>query len=128
MATECAVDDERRQLTIVASGAVTATEILAHIQYQLAANAWSYALLYDGSLVTSLPEAHEIMDALAFVRKTSERLGPRGPVAIVSRTPQTIEIARRYAFSDPHDNPVGFFLDRASAEQWLEHARAARRI
>jgi hypothetical protein len=112
-------DDVRRVITVVMTGQVTSDEIIAVVDRQVAEQAWSYGLLYD-SLQTTLNPANVEPVAL-HIRAAAQRLGRRGPVAVVTRSPGTFRIARAYAAVEDDVGPVGFFTDRDSAERWLEH-------
>jgi hypothetical protein len=107
-------DDERQRITVVGDGPLTAADLIGVINRQIADNAWGYGLLYEA---TALPEA---MDSLiVHLQEVAKGLGPRGPVAVVSRGPDRLNIAR-YLDELGTAGALALFSNRGSAEHWLD--------
>ena len=107
-------DDQRRRITVVGDGPLTAGDLIGVVNRQIADSAWSYGLLYEA---TALPEA---MDSLiVHLQDVAKTLGPRGPVAVVSRGPDRLNIAR-YLDELGTSGGLALFSNRGSAEHWLE--------
>lgn len=118
-------DDANHLITVTTSGPVTLSDILKNIDRQVSEGTWSYAVLYDTGESVSLPSREDIDRLIGKVRTVATRLGRRGPVAIVSRSPDVAEVAREYSVVEHDVGAVGFFRDVAAAERWLAMNAAA---
>ena len=116
-------DDARRRIVVTTSGDVTADEVMSVIDRQIAEGAWTYAMLYDHSLALSLPPDDAVTVIVARTRQASEQLGPRGPIAAVTRDAEQFRRAPAFAWLEHSPDAVAFFSDRRSAEKWLAERR-----
>ena len=116
MYTVYARDPFKRRITITVYGAITVDDILEYLNRQVAEDTWAYAVLYD-THGGSLPPPEDMRRVINRVRRLTESFGRRGPVAVVSKSPQAALIAREYAAAD--SGPVTFFRDVAAAEDWV---------
>ncbi len=105
-------DDARRRIEVIGDGPLTADDLIGVLRRQIADNAWTYGLLYEA---TARPEAIDAL--LVHLREASSRLGPRGPVAVVSQGPDAVNIARYMASANVE---IALFVNRRSAEEWLD--------
>jgi hypothetical protein len=116
-------DDRRRRILALSIGQVTFEESIAVIDRQAAEGAWSYEVLYDTRGSTAVPTAEEIHRVVQHVGSLTTKCGPRGPVAMVMRNPDLLEMGRRYArLADLTSLVVGLFLTIEDAERWLAEA------
>jgi len=113
-------DDASRRITVTTSGPLTLADVLANIDRQILEGTWTYAMLYDTGDAGLLPTPEDIDCIIGVVRAAAKRLGRRGPVAIVSRSPTAIEAAREYSVVEHDVGAVGFFRHLDEAELWLD--------
>ena len=113
-------DDAARRITVTTSGPLTVADVLANIDRQILEGTWAYGVLYDTGDAGPLPTPREIDHVITVVRAAAKRLGRRGPVAIVSRSPTAIAAAREYSVVEHDVGAVGFFRHLDEAERWLD--------
>jgi hypothetical protein len=114
-------DDARRRIVVTVEGNVSAAEALAVVSRQLADGAWSYGILYDARNDTSQPSTADVRSIVEYVGRCIVQHGPRGPVAIVTRSPSTYGMSRMYStLGEPVNLTVEVFREIEAAEAWLE--------
>jgi hypothetical protein len=110
-------DNARRRITVVTTGVVTGSEIVAMVDRQASESTWSYAMLYDACRVTSVATADEVRALAHHVEALERALGPRGPVAVLTNEDSIYGMTRMY--STTSQQRVEVFRDAADAERWL---------
>ena len=121
MPFEYTKDDVRRRIKIVGRDPISTSDLMAHIDRQVADGAWTYGVLYDARATSNPPSAAEMPQMAAYVQKIAAQHGARGPVAIVTRESATVAVAHIYSVLGKR---AGFraevFWDIDEAERWLD--------
>jgi hypothetical protein len=114
-------DDERRRLTVTASGPVTVSDVAEFISNQQAIGAWTYSVLLDAREADIVGFDREQVSGLADHLATVAGGRRRGPVAAVADAESSAELTRIYVAlcSRVSGLVIGVFHDFASAEEWL---------
>jgi hypothetical protein len=114
-------DDARRRIRVTARETFNRDDLVAIVDRQLQDDAWSYGMLYD---MRSLSDAISRADAIAFaeyVRECGIKHGPRGPVALVTRSMKIVGAGQAYAFDVGKQGfVVEVFWDIDEATAWLD--------
>ena len=119
------IDHARSRLEIVGSDPVGLSDVLELFDRQIAEGAWTYAALHDAREVSWTPTADAIRAIVAFVDATSETLGPRGPVAIVTAPAAAIVTAWMYGrIGEGPACRTAVFRDIKAAARWLDNITA----
>jgi hypothetical protein len=113
-------DDERRRIRVSLSGYVTLPELIAIVDRQASEGTWMYGILYDTQSMDEPPPLDDMQAVLAHVRQLADEHGPRGPVAIVARSADTVASALMYAHRAGDDLKLEVFWDTEDAELWLD--------
>jgi hypothetical protein len=119
-------DDERRQLIVTLSGAVTLDEVSQLITAVRDENASTYGLLYDARALDVDGEvtAYYIRDLAATARVRAPLGGTA--IAIVTTSEALHRLARMYAsLIEGSGYRVEVFADRESATRWLDDNTSA---
>jgi len=116
-------DDRTRQITVLATGALTLADLLAVLTRQAAEGTWSYGMLYDAQNAAFVPTADNVEALADRARALSRGCGQRGLVAIVTPQPQAFAMATSYSSLTSADVQVRVFLNRSSAQRWLTDTR-----
>jgi hypothetical protein len=120
MPIEYTRDDSRRRINVRLIRPVTTDEFLDLIDRQAREGAWQYGMLYDARGSVEAPPPVDSARMLARIRDLANRLGERGPIAIVTASTAAIGIAQVYAFRAEKTMNVQIFWDKAEAERWLD--------
>ena len=113
-------NDDRRRITLTATGTVTRDEALAVIDRQVAEGVWAYGIVFDIRSADALPKPSELFEILDYVRRSVREYGPRGALAIVAEPSQSHQGVRTYvSLSDP-SRQFATFTDVHEAVRWLE--------
>jgi two-component sensor histidine kinase len=111
------VDHPTRRVTVVWTEPVSLAEITDMLERHAASGAWTYGVLHDARLLTSLDRAR-----FAATRDESTRLsatnGPRGPIALVVPI-EAVGPAQSHAIRTRDDQQIEVFWSRDEAERWL---------
>jgi len=122
------VDHARARITIHASDPVGLPDVLALLDQQVAAGAWSYGSLHDARGVTWLPTPDDIRTIVAYVDNNSRTLGPRGPVAFIAASESLFDMARmNSAFVTGSSLRAEVFRDVEAAARWLDKEQHSAR-
>ena len=122
-------DDERRRITVTATGTVSFLDLATFIERQLVGEARGYAVLHDARMATTDVTARDLSDVVGHIDDIATGHG-RGPVAVVSTN-------KRY-LTTPHvcahmlnraGGRIAVFSTMAEASGWLDRqiAGAERR-
>jgi hypothetical protein len=118
-------DDASCRIRIAAHRALRIVELLSIVDRQADEGTWTYAVVYD------MRQTHSALpppDADALAARVSLHIvshGPRGPVAVVSRTPAVIGAMQMYAFHAALAGvEVQVFWEQHEAEHWLDGVQA----
>jgi hypothetical protein len=115
------VDHESRDVTVVATEPVGLSDVLALLGRQIAEGAWGYRTLHDARQVGWVPTPDDMRVIVACVDTNSKTLGPRGPVAFVTRGSVSIGFARVYeSMTDGSSLQGRVFGDLDAARRWLD--------
>ena len=111
-------DDELRRFEITGRGALDLPDLVAALERIREGDGWSYGVLLDLLLVTSLPSVSELRPIMELARSGGPN-DTRGPLAIVAVNPTLYGIACAYAALAQPRGRVQVFRDRDDAKQWL---------
>ena len=114
-------DEVKRRITVVATGAIAPEDVLAFVEAQHAAGAWSDSVLIDATAITatriSAADSHQIAARVA----TLSRETPRGPVALVAIDLTVFGMNRMYGtLLENKDVAFRVFREFPAAEEWLQ--------
>ena len=112
------LDDARRRIVVIGDGPLTAEELISVVSRQVSDDAWTYGLLYEAD---AGPEAINVLRV--HLQQTARSLGPRGPVAVVSRGPDAANVAW---YMTSAAGEIGVFAHRQDAEAWLDERKGRR--
>ena len=126
-AYEYSRDDVRRFVRIRPRRQLTVEDVAAIVDAQADEGTWSYSLIWDvRGTMNTLPIADTDLIA-AHVYKNLLMRGGRGPVAIVTDSPEIAITAMEYASKTaPAGVQVQIFHDLDDAEHWLAQASPGR--
>ena len=114
-------DDARHRVLIMTTGHVTTEDVLGAVDRQAAEGTWSYSVLYDMRTGKNIPAPEDLRRVVMHVGMLTARHGPRGPVALVTTTPQMSRMARAYSkLGELTALDVEVFTHIEDAEQWLD--------
>jgi hypothetical protein len=114
-------DDARQRISILTTGHVTTEEVLAAVDRQAEEGTWSYSVLYDVRAGKNTPTPEDLRRVVMRVGILTARHGPRGPVALVTKTPHMSRMARAYSnLGALTALDVKVFTRIEDAEQWLD--------
>lgn len=114
-------DDSRQRILIMTTGHVTTEDVLEVVDRQAEEGAWSYSVLYDVRAGKNIPTPEDLRRVVMRVGMLTARHGPRGPVALVTETPQMWRMARAYSnLGQLTALDVEVFARVEDAEQWLD--------
>jgi hypothetical protein len=114
-------DDSRQRILILTAGHVTTEEVLGVVDRQAEEGTWSYSVLYDVRAGKNIPTPEDLCRVVMRVGVLTARHGPRGPVALVTTTPQMSRMARTYSnLGELTALDVEVFTRVEDAEQWLD--------
>lgn len=114
------IDASGKLIHATAKGILTIDEILKYVAARSAANALTYAELFDARDVTldlSIADLHHI------AKEMRQAVGTQtpGPTAVVTNSGFVYGLAQTYAAITRNDNPAfAVFRDIEEARQWLE--------
>jgi hypothetical protein len=115
-------DDPRSLLVLTVRGEVTLADVLGVLDRLVSEGLWTHRMLYDGRLRSkSLLSEADVRNLAMHLAILTEKLGARGPVAIVSLEPSSA-LAEKYSILvQQHVNlAIDMFRDIASAMAWLD--------
>jgi hypothetical protein len=112
-------DDERRRITVTASGVVSFLDLAAFIDEHLAGGAWGYSVLHDAR-ATITDVTTQTSDIVRHIQAIGGGLR-RGPVAVVATDDRYLTTARNYAdLANKTGGRMAVFSDLADASEWLD--------
>jgi hypothetical protein len=120
------IDRARKRIHVRAHTALDRASLVAIIDRQLQDNAWSFGVLYDVRHVVGATSAADTRAVSAHALACVERHGPRGPVAIVTRSAEMVGAGQMYALVNAEAMQVEVFWDVDDADRWLDEQRAVR--
>jgi hypothetical protein len=123
MAVHYARDDSQRRIFLTLTGAVGVELMIAVIDRQAGEGTWTYSVLSDTRALTIIPTEGFNRALVSRVCLHTARLGPRGPVAIVSSRTVNFGMARMYALLSENAgilSGVCAFRNMAAARLWLD--------
>jgi hypothetical protein len=126
MLVEYQPNHQTRRITVVCGATLTVVDLLEVVDRQARDGLWQYDVLYDERHTSTRLSADDFRTVVARVALHTAKLGPRGRVAIVSRSPGEYGLARMYstlAEGVRLDSDVFRELERADA--WLSVRRGA---
>jgi hypothetical protein len=119
-------DDARRRIRVTAHQPLQGDDLIAIVDRQVHEDTWSYGFLYDLRAVQGTTPKADVRAVADHVLTHVQVQGPRGPVALVTRTVDTVATLQIYAFLSAKTGvTVEVFWDLDEAERWLD-ARAAK--
>ena len=119
MAFEYARDDTRRRVVIRFIGPLTADEGCQVADRHHIEQVWGYAMVYDLTGVTVVPNRNDVQRVADYVQRLVEQR-PHGPIAIVAPDAALFSLARLYAaFAGPTVR-LNVFRNLTDAEEWLD--------
>ena len=111
---------------MMTTGVVTPGEVRDALDRQAAEGAWSYGVLYDVRAVVNLPTPDDVRELVLYIGSLTTKYGPRGPVALISNSPQFLRIGRAYStLGELTALDVAVFPTVDAAEAWLEQRSSA---
>jgi hypothetical protein len=114
-------DDTKQRILIMTTGHVATEDILGVVDRQAEEGAWSYSVLYDARAGKNAPTADDLRRVVMRVGMLTARHGPRGPVALVTGSPQVSKMGRAYAsLGQLTALDVEVFTRIEDAEDWLD--------
>jgi len=116
-------DDDGQRIRIMMTGHVTTEDVLGIVDRQAREGTWSYSVLYDTRAGKNLPTPEDLHRVVMRVGTLTVRHGPRGPVALVTTSPQLSRMGRAYAsLGELTALDVRTFTSVEEAEDWLSQA------
>ena len=122
-------DDERRRITVTATGVVSSVDLVTFVELQLAGAAWGYAVLHDARMATTDVTAQDLSDVVGHIDDIATVRG-RGPVAVVCTDERYLTTSQAYAhLLNRAGGRIALFNTMAEASEWLDRqvAEAERR-
>lgn len=120
-------DAATQRIRITAHAALTFDECVAIVDRQVAEGSWSYGLLYDARAVETVSDPRIGQTVADYVNSKVDVLGPRGPVAVVSRAGAVVGAGQMYAVRSAPAMDVEVFWDIDDARRWLDQRLAPAR-
>jgi len=112
-------DDERRRITVTASGVVSLLEVATFVHQHLAGGAWGYAVLHDARAAIT-DDTTQTSDIVGHIQAIGGGMR-RGPVAVVATDDRYLTIARSYAgLVNQTGGRMAVFSDLVDASEWLD--------
>ena len=118
MPFEVKQDDQLKRFEITGRGALDLPDLVAALERIREGDGWSYGVLLDLLLVTSLPSIGELRPIMELARSGGPN-DTRGPLAIVAVNPTLYGISCAYAALAQPRGRVQVFRDRDDAKEWL---------
>jgi hypothetical protein len=116
-------DDSRQRILILTTGHVTTEDVLGAVDRQAEEGTWSYSVLYDVRAGKNIPTPEDLRRVVMRVGMLTARHGPRGPVAMVTKSAQMSRMARVYSnLGELTALDVEVFTGIEDAEEWLDQA------
>jgi hypothetical protein len=117
-------DDARRRIRITVHEPLTAEELIGIVDRQAEEGTWTYGMLYDMRALQHPSAKEDIVTVSSRVQGHIANLGPRGPVALVTRAFGVVGAGQIYAAeSQTRGFNVQVFWDVDDAEEWLARPR-----
>ena len=112
-------DDARRQIRIRPRRDLRAADYIDILGRQASEGTWGYGSIYDARTISSALSADELAAIAVSVKEHQQRLGRRGPVAVVTRDRSIIGASQIYSQQDT-DVEMEVFWDLPEAQEWLD--------
>lgn len=112
------INQERRLITVVASGDVTKEEFEAYLEVQAAADAIAYRRLFDGSAADTSMSPMALLGIGVKIKSFHDR--QVGPLAIVLPPDRAHVIARILGILATANRPMRIFHTVTEAQRWLD--------
>jgi hypothetical protein len=113
-------DDERRRITVTASGTVSFLDLATFIEKQLVGDTWTYAVLHDARTAATDLTAQDSSDVIGHMQEIADGRR-RGPVAVVATDPGYLTTAQTYAdLLNRAGGRMAIFSNIADASDWLD--------
>ena len=114
-------DDTRERILILTTGHVTTEDVLGAVERQADEGTWSYSVLYDVRAGKNIPTPEDLRRVVMRIGMLTARHGPRGPVAMVTKSAQMSRMARAYSnLAELTALHVEVFTRVEDAEEWLD--------
>ena len=124
MIVEYRTNPDRQRITVVVGEVLNGADLLEVIERQASDGTWHYDVLYDERRTVTQLSSNDLRGVIARIAVLTHLHGRRGRVAIVSRSPGEIGLARLYgAWAEQVRLDADAFDDVASAEAWLAGPR-----
>ena len=108
---------------MMTTGVVTPDEVREAVDRQVREGAWSYSVLYDVRAALNVPRPEDVRDLVLYIGALTTKYGPRGPVALISNSPQFFRIGRAYStLGELTALDVEVFPTVEDAEEWLQRS------
>jgi hypothetical protein len=117
-------DDLNRRLKMTITTSITALELIAATERQLAEGAWHYGMLVDARAMSVAPAQTEVRLFVSHVGGLVAAHGPRGPIAFVARHSAAIGSVQVYMFLGGKTDSLEVFWDMPEAKEWLDRQMA----
>ncbi|MCW5737087.1 MAG: hypothetical protein KIS73_23375 [Enhydrobacter sp.] len=118
MPIELDVDHVKRFVAVTARGAVGLQDMLDYFDALAAAGAMSYPKLFDArQLESRLSEAD--MEVLGKRVRANSEFDPRGPIAAVATSPESLAAIQRFKALGGARRPIEVFATVEGARAWL---------
>ena len=112
-------DDDRRRILVTVIGAVGLEEFIGLLERQAREGMWRYGVLYNADGLEP-PPAAEVRTMVIHLERLIAQHGPRGPVAIVSKTAAIYGTPRMYStLTERLHLDVAVFRTAGEADRWL---------
>lgn len=113
-------DDARRRIRITAQQPLQAADLIFIVERQISEGTWTYSTLYD---LRAVDRGITREDAILIAERVQTYVtthGPRGPVALVTRSFDMVGFGQMYALDGLKGGfKVEVFWDLDDAEAWL---------
>jgi hypothetical protein len=120
-------DDGRRRIRITANQPLQGDDLIAIVERQVREDAWTYGILYDLRAVSGATPKGDVRAVADHVLALVTVHGPRGAVALVTRTIDMVGTGQMYAFLGARAGiKVEVFWDLIEAERWLDEQQLPR--
>jgi hypothetical protein len=117
-------DDARRRYRITLTEPVTARDVIASLDRQVADGAWAYGAIVDTRSPFVPPSQSDMKGFVSRIRELVAQHGPRGPIAIVAKESTQIATAQMYLFFGGKTPSIEVFWHLDDAQQWLDEQMA----
>jgi hypothetical protein len=119
---ECRIDHQARFVTITGRGDVVLEDIVGCMDAVVAQDAMSYPKLIDTREAVHVFSDDDIMTMGARAQAYA-LYDPRGPIAIVAASVETIEYMRRFMNLAVGERPISLFVAVEQARAWLDEMK-----